>query len=209
MRRRPYSLVLLDEIEKAHREVWNLLLQMLEDGFVTDGLGRRVDFRSTIIVMTSNLGAERVVAGGKTLGFCPDEGAEEERVREAALEELRRTFPPELLNRIDETVVFRRLDGEDMAEIARRMLGQLEERLSAAGVALTAEPEAILALARRGHDPRYGARPLRRLLRDTVETPAADWLLEERLRPGDRVRLTLREGEAVLEAEERAAEEAG
>ena len=125
------------------------------------------------------------------------------------MEELRRTFPPELLNRIDETVVFRRLDGEDMAEIARRMLGQLAERLSAAGVELTAEPEAILALARRGHDPRYGARPLRRLLRDTVETPVADWLLEERLRPGDRVRLTLREGEAVLEAEQRAAEEAG
>ncbi|MDY3281706.1 ATP-dependent Clp protease ATP-binding subunit [Dysosmobacter sp.] len=201
VRRRPYAVVLLDEIEKAHPDVWNLLLQMLEDGFLTDARGRRVDFRNTLIVMTSNVGAERVVAGGGRLGFG---GAGEERdrqVREAAMEELRRTFRPEFLNRVDDIVVFRRLTQEDTAEIARRMLAETARRMAAVGVELQADPAAVEELAREGYDPRYGARPLRRRLRETVEDPAAEQLLDGRLKRGDTARVVAGEQSVRVERE--------
>ena len=205
VRRRPYAVVLLDEIEKAHPDVWNLLLQMLEDGFLTDARGRKVDFRNTIIVMTSNVGAERVVTGGGRLGFGGAGEARDHQVREAAMEELRRTFRPEFLNRVDDIVVFRRLTEEDTAEIARRMLAETARRMAAVGVELKADPAAVAELAREGYDPRYGARPLRRRLREAVEDAAAEQLLDGRLKRGDTARVVAGDRTVRVEREAPAA----
>ena len=188
VRRRPYTLVLFDEIEKAHPDVWNLLLQLLEDGCLTDAQGRRVDFRHTLVVMTGNVGAECFARGA--LGFAG--GAQDTRRR--VLGELRRLFRPELLNRIDETLVFSRLNEAETAEIARRMLRRVAERAAAQGVTLEADEDAVGALARLGFDPANGARPLRRILRTQVEDAVAELLLAGRLRAGDRAAVVWEEG---------------
>ena len=199
VRRKPYSVVLFDEIEKAHEDVWNLLLQILEDGMVTDAQGRRVDFKNTLVVMTSNIGAKSIAAGGTRLGFAPDGSARDEQaqleaVKQAVTAELKRTFRPEFLNRVDETIVFRRLNAADTAQIARRMLAQTAERIAALGVTLTFDDAAVETLAARGFDPLYGARPLRRLIRAEVEDVVAEQLLDGTLGRGDMAALTLKEG---------------
>ena len=194
VRRKPYSVVLFDEIEKAHEDVWNLLLQILEDGVVTDAQGRRVDFRNAVIVMTSNVGAKSIAGRGGTLGFAQEEAGEDKRVREAVMAELRRTFKPEFLNRIDETVVFRRLTEDDIAEIARRMLANTERRIAELGVTLDADEQAVKKLAKTGFDPLYGARPLRRVIQNEVEDAVAEQMLEGRLKTGDHARITVADG---------------
>ena len=198
VRRKPYCVVLFDEIEKAHEDVWNLLLQILEDGVVTDSQGRRADFRNTLVVMTSNVGAQSITASGARLGFAPESAEDGEEqfaaVREAVTAELKRTFRPEFLNRVDETIVFRRLSGEDMALIARRLLDKTAQRMAALGVTLTADDAAVRELAARGLDPAYGARPLRRLIRSEVEDSLAEQLLTGALRRGDTAELTLENG---------------
>ena len=196
VRRRPYSLVLFDEIEKAHGDVWNILLQILEDGCVTDAQGRTVDFKNTVIVMTSNLGAENILSAGNRLGFDGAGSADNEeqafaRTKETVLAELRRTFRPEFLNRIDDIIVFRRLSQGDITEIARRMLRATAERMAAMGITLQADDDAVEELARQGYDPRYGARPLRRCLQEKLEDAVAERLLDGTLRAGDTARLTL------------------
>ena len=196
VRRKPYSVVLFDEIEKAHEDVWNILLQILEDGVVTDAQGRKVDFKNTVIVMTSNVGAKSITNRGGTLGFTHDEGApdaavEDEKVREAVMAELRRTFKPEFLNRIDETVVFRRLTEDDIAEIARRMLKSTEKRVAELGVTLDADEQAVKKLAKTGFDPLYGARPLRRVIQNEVEDAVAERMLEGKLKNGDHATVTV------------------
>ncbi len=195
IRRKPYSVVLFDELEKAHEDVWNLLLQILEDGRITDGQGKTADFRNAVVVMTSNLGAERLVNGGSRLGFDgggPDgEEASFRRSREAVGEELRRTFRPEFLNRVDDIVVFRGLGQRDIAEIARRMLRATAGRMAALGVSLEIGDDAVEELAREGYDPRYGARPLRRRLQEKVEDAVAEQLLSGALRAGDTARLVV------------------
>ena len=204
VRRKPYSVVLFDEMEKAHEDVWNILLQILEDGVVTDAQGRRVDFRNTVIVMTSNIGAKSITSRGGTLGFASrdedaaDGAAENERVREAVMDELRRTFKPEFLNRIDETVVFRRLNEEDIAEIARRMLAVTEKRIAELGVTLDADDLAIRKLAKTGFDPIYGARPLRRVIQNEVEDTVAEQMLEGRLKNGSRARITVEDDKLCI-----------
>ncbi len=189
VRRRPYSVVLFDELEKAHEDVWNILLQILEDGALTDSQGRQADFRNTLVIMTSNVGARSISAGGARLGFAPqgaaDASAQPAAVKEAAMAELRRTFRPEFLNRVDETVVFRRLSERDTAEIAKRLLRQTAQRAASAGVTLTFDDAAADELARRGYDPIYGARPLRRLIRSEVEDALATCLLDGTLASGD------------------------
>lgn len=192
VRRKPYSVVLFDEIEKAHEDVWNILLQILEDGRITDSQGRTVDFKNTIIVMTSNVGAKAITnAGSGKLGFAPDKESEAkeekefEAVRAAVMEELRRTFRPEFLNRIDETIVFRRLTEEDIAEIARRMLKSTARRMEAMGIHLEADDDAIREIAKEGFDPVYGARPLRRCIQSKVEDTVAEQMLEGALKEGD------------------------
>ena len=203
VRRKPYSVVLFDEIEKAHEDVWNILLQILEDGVVTDAQGRKVDFKNTVIVMTSNVGAQSITNRGGTLGFAHDESAqdaaaEDEKVREAVMAELRRTFKPEFLNRIDETVVFRRLTEDDIAEIARRMLSTTEKRIAELGVTLDADELAVKKLAKTGFDPLYGARPLRRVIQSEVEDAVAEQMLEGKLRNGSHAHITVEDDKLCI-----------
>ena len=205
VRRKPYSVVLFDEIEKAHEDVWNILLQILEDGIVTDSQGRRVDFKNTVIVMTSNVGAKNITAADTArLGF--DGGAEEntesrfERIRQAVMAELKRTFRPEFLNRIDETIVFRQLTQEDICAIARRMLDATAVRMADQGIALQAEEDAVAELARDGFDPQYGARPLRRAIQTQVEDAVAEKMLEGTLTAGGTAHVVLRDGKVAIEA---------
>ncbi len=204
VRRRPYCVVLFDEMEKAHRDVCNLLLQILEEGVLTDARGRRVDFRNTVIVMTSNVGDDHFLAGAP-LGFSgstEDSAGDFERIRGSVLEELRRTFRPELLNRIDETMVFRPLDPSAMECIARGFLDETARRAQAQGITLAAEEAAVAQLAKEGFDRRYGARPLRRIIRRQVEDILAQQMLGGTLARGDTARVTLQEGAVAVRKEE-------
>lgn len=195
VRRNPWSVVLLDELEKAHRDVWSILLQVMEEGVLTDAQGRRTDFRNTVLVMTSNLGARHFRAQGR-LGFLPEEGTDRAEVKRAVLAEARRTFAPEFLNRLDGTLVFHPLDGDSLAAITRQLLDQTGERLSALGVSLQVEEEAVRLLAQAGGDRDYGARPLRRAIAAQVEDPAADLLLEGALCSGGTLRVVA-EGDRI------------
>ena len=202
VRRRPYSVVLFDEIEKAHPEVWNLLLQILEDGRLTDSHGRRADFRNTVVVMTSNVGARQITSRGR-LGFAGEDGEQvrQRRISDQVTDELKRTFRPEFLNRIDETVVFRQLGETDLEEIAARLLEETGRRMEALGLTLRVEEGVTARLAREGFDPASGARPLRRRVQRLVEERVAEELLAGRLRRGDGVKVSLRENELAIERE--------
>ena len=213
VRRKPYSVVLFDEIEKAHEDVWNILLQILEDGIVTDSQGRRVDFKNTIIVMTSNVGARNITAADKPLGFDgreteADEKARFDRIKQAVMDELRRTFKPEFLNRIDETIVFRQLTEEDIRRIAQRMLEITGKRMAQQGITLLADDEAVTALAKDGFDPQYGARPLRRAIQNEVEDAVAEQMLEGKLQSGDTAHICLQDGKVTIEKVAAPAQEA-
>lgn len=205
VRRKPYSVVLFDEIEKAHEDVWNILLQILEDGIVTDSQGRRVDFKNTVIVMTSNVGAKNITAAETArLGFSADDGASDDearfaRIREAVMAELRRTFKPEFLNRIDETIVFRQLTEADIVKIAGRMLQVTAKRMADQGITLSLEDEAVAALAKEGFDAQYGARPLRRAIQSQVEDAVAELMLEGTLHSGDTACVNLSNGKITVE----------
>ena len=209
VRRKPYSVVLFDEIEKAHEDVWNVLLQILEDGAVTDSQGRRVDFRSAVIVMTSNVGAKSITAAPMPLGFAAnaqeDGEAHFHAVKEAVTAELRRTFRPEFLNRVDETIVFRPLSEENMAEIARRLLKKTAARMEALGIRFVFDAAAARLLAQRGTDASYGARPLRRLISAEVEDALASLLLEGTLARGDTAVLAAENGTLCVRRREEAA----
>ena len=204
VRRRPWSVVLFDEIEKAHEDVWNLLLQILEDGVLTDAQGRRVDFRNTVLVMTSNVGAKAITSSAAKLGFAQAEDSDGgfARVKETVMAELRATFKPEFLNRIDSTVVFRRLSRADVSGIARRMLKATVQRAAALGVTLTVEDAAVERIADEGFDPLYGARPLRRVIRAEVEDAVAELLLSGTLHAGDAARIAAEDGALRVRREE-------
>ena len=194
VRRHPYSVLLFDELEKAHPDVWSLLLQIMEDGVLTDAHGRRADFRNTILVMTSNVGGERLAAG-TPLGFAG--GAGTGQGLEAALQrELRQVFRPEFLNRLDETVLFHPLGDRELEAIAGKLLAAFGQRLAGSGVIFAPDQEAVSLLARQGKDARYGARPLRRLIRRQVENPAAEMLLRQEISPGGTLALEV-QGEAL------------
>mgnify|MGYP002566983955 CR=1 FL=1 len=198
VRRKPYSVVLFDEIEKAHEDVWNILLQLLDDGRITDSQGRTVDFKNTVIVMTSNIGARSLTAMGSKLGFSaeerdsdPDAEKKFETAREQVMAELRQTFRPEFLNRIDDIIVFRPLTEEDIREVARRMLKTVSTRMETMGIHLDASDEAVAELAKEGFDPKYGARPLRRAIQSKVEDAVAEKMLDGTLKAGDTAKLTV------------------
>lgn len=194
VRRHPYSVLLFDELEKAHPDVWSLLLQIMEDGVLTDAHGRRADFRNTILVMTSNVGGERLAAG-TPLGFAG--GAGTGQGQEAALQrELRQVFRPEFLNRLDETVLFHPLGDRELEAIAGKLLASFGQRLAGSGVTFAPDQEAVSLLARQGKDARYGARPLRRLIRRQAENPAAEMLLRQEISPGGTLALEV-QGEAL------------
>ena len=189
VRRRPYSLVLFDEIEKAHQDIWGILLQIMEDGMLTDAQGRRTDFRNTVVVMTSNVGAARIAGKGGRLGFRPAAAGEirpPDELRAAVLEDLKKVFRPEFLNRLDETIVFRQLSREEIRAIAGRMLRDVAERMERLGVSLRVTDQALDLLSRQGFEPDYGARPLRRTIRAQVEDPVAELLLSGALTRGGR-----------------------
>ena len=206
VRRKPYSVVLFDEIEKAHEDVWNILLQILEDGIVTDSQGRRVDFKNTVIVMTSNVGAKNITAAESKLGFDGKEKDEKEteearfaRIREAVMADLKRTFRPEFLNRIDEIIVFHQLTQDNIVQIARRMLDVTAGRMAQQGITLEADDDAVAELAKDGFDPQYGARPLRRAIQNQVEDAVAEQMLEGNLKSGDTAHVRLKDGKVVIE----------
>ena len=194
VRRRPYSVLLFDELEKAHPQVWGLLLQILEDGVLTDAQGRRTDFRNTVIVMTSNVGG---TTSGTPLGFSAGSdpaGAQAEVLQR----ELRQVFRPEFLGRLDEIISFRPLGQGEMDAITRKYLTSFAQRLAEAGVDFLPSDGAIRLLAQKGLDPRYGARPLRRLIRSQVEIPAAELLLRQDVAPGETLYLEAQDDQLVL-----------
>ncbi|MCI0739460.1 MAG: AAA family ATPase, partial [Gemmataceae bacterium] len=181
-RRRPYSVVLFDEIEKAHHDVFNVLLQILDDGRLTDGKGRTVDFKNTIIIMTSNIGSQRILG---YQGAFDGEGFE--RMKEAVLDEVRRHFRPEFLNRVDEMIVFHTLDEDHLKQIVVIQLKRLGERLAERHITLELTDAAKTHLVRVGYDPSYGARPLKRALQKEVENPLGRLLLEGKVKDGQTV----------------------
>ena len=190
VRRRPYSVVLFDEIEKAHPDVMHMLLQILEEGRITDTLGRRIDFCNTIIIMTSNVGAEQLSRGG-TLGFGGDAAEENRRSDEKLLETARRVFKPEFINRVDDIVVFRRLTRQDLVAIVDLELDKLARRLEERGLALAVSDDVKGFLIDRGYEPEYGARPLRRAVERYIEDPLADELLRGDLNNAGSVKVEL------------------
>ena len=201
VRRKPYCVVLFDELEKAHEDVWSILLQIMEDGVLTDAQGRKADFRNAVVVMTSNVGAKRITARGRGLGFSDRPAGEErpfEQVSAAVMEEVKRVFRPEFLNRVDEIIVFRSLGRTDIAAIARKLLDTVAGRLAEKGISLTVTDGAVDLLAERGFDPDYGARPLRRAIRAHLEDPAARLLLEGTAVPGDSLEFFSENGELFL-----------
>jgi ATP-dependent Clp protease ATP-binding subunit ClpB len=180
VRRRPYSVILFDEIEKAHPDVFNVLLQILDDGRLTDSKGRTVDFKNTVLIMTSNLGSREIQAA---------EG-DEKQVREAVLQELRLHFKPEFLNRIDDVVVFHQLSREQIGQIIEVQLEHLKAMLTDRGVTLVLDPSARELLTREGYDPTYGARPLKRAIQSLIQNPLAVKLLQGEILPGQTVHVS-------------------
>ncbi len=187
VRRRPWSVVLFDEIEKAHEDVWSILLQIMDDGHLSDSTGRRVDFANTVVVMTSNIGAKAITERRLPLGFAAGESAEDSAMREQVQKELRATFKPEFLNRVDEIIVFHRLGKAELLAITRRLLSEEAGRFEALGVELHVPEEAVRLLAERGRAEDAGARPLRRTVRREITDRAAQLLLEGAVHPGDTI----------------------
>jgi ATP-dependent Clp protease ATP-binding subunit ClpB len=193
VRRRPYQVVLFDEIEKAHPDVFNVLLQVLDDGRLTDGQGRTVDFKNTLIIMTSNIGSEYLVN--------QKEGEETSAVREYVMAEVKLKFRPEFLNRIDDIILFHRLKRENMAAIVDIQMVRLQKLLTDRKITLKLDEAARTWLANRGYDPAYGARPLKRVIQKSVQDPLAELLLAGRIKDGDTVKLTVRDGAIAINGE--------
>ena len=197
IRRRPYSVVLLDEIEKAHPDVFNILLQVLDEGHLTDNYGRVIDFKNTVLIMTSNLGARNIAKSG--LGFqAADSRSSYKVMHDTVKDEINRAFNPEFLNRVDDTIVFHPLSREELGQIVHILLGDLEARLAQGEMSLRLTDEAVDFLVERGYDEKYGARPLKRAIRRFLEDPLSEKILMAEFRPGDEVEATLSEdGEAL------------
>lgn len=203
VRRKPYSVVLFDEIEKAHPDVFNILLQILEDGILTDSQGRRVDFRNTVIIMTSNLGARRITEN-KSLGFSTGENNTERdynEIKSDVMGELKRAFRPEFINRIDEIIVFHQLSSEDISKIAVKMLNQLNARLEENKMSAEFSEDVISKIAAEGFDPVYGARPIRRVIQSGVEDMIAEKILEGKIKEGDKFKIVIKDDDFDIETE--------
>ena len=195
IRRKPYSVVLFDEIEKAHPDVFNMLLQILEDGVLTDSQGRQVSFKNAIIIMTSNVGAAKLTDGTQVLGFGSDEGDKNKTIEDLVMPDLKRTFKPEFLNRLDEIIVFTQLEKDDIKEIARRMLVTLTKRLNDMDIDVEFTDSAIDALADAGFDKTYGARPLRRAIQSKIEDRISELILEDKIKPNSKCTVDYKDSE--------------
>ena len=198
IRRRPYSVVLFDEIEKAHPDVFNILLQVLEDGILTDSQGRRVDFKNTVLIMTSNVGASHLTEKAKSLGFAAT-GDDKKNANESVLASLKETFRPEFLNRIDEIIIFNKLTDENIGEIAKIMLSEVKSRISALGIDIDFDDSVVSLVAKEGFDPVYGARPLRRAIVRMVEDTFSSEMLEGKVKKGDKVKAKAEDGKIRFE----------
>jgi len=199
VRRRPYSVILLDEIEKAHPDVFNLLLQVFEDGRLTDSFGRKVDFRNTVVIMTSNVGAELIRKTG-SLGFkAQKDEISYEEMKEKLLEEVKRTFKPEFLNRIDDIIVFRQLSKEDLQRIIDIEIGFVTERLKEHNITLEVAPDAKEFLIEKGFDPVFGARPLKRTIQRFLEDPLASEIISKKFKDGSTVKVSRKNEELIFQ----------
>jgi len=200
VRRNPYSVILFDEIEKAHPDVFNILLQVLDDGHITDSQGRKVDFKNTIIIMTSNAGAQSIVEP-KKLGFAhvDDEKLNYDRMKSGVMEEVKRIFKPEFLNRIDETIVFRSLNKEDMKEIVTLMLKDLTKRCKTQmDITLKVQPSVKEYIVEKAYEPKYGARPLRRKIQSEIEDGLAEAILDGKVKKSDVVTVSMKKGDLTF-----------
>jgi ATP-dependent Clp protease ATP-binding subunit ClpC len=212
VRRRPYSVVLLDEIEKAHPDVFNILLQILDDGRLTDGQGRTVDFKNTVLIMTSNLGSDLITRRAGTLGFSgsaassgtgPQDGAEDQIMRR-----LRESFRPEFLNRIDEIIVFRQLDQTELRQITGLLLEETKRRLHAQNITVDFTTAAVDWVADRGFQPEFGARPMRRVIQRDIDNELSRLLLDGQITPGQQVTVDVRDGQLAFDTSGQPAEAA-
>ena len=205
VRRKSYCVILLDEIEKAHPDVFNILLQIFDDGHLTDAKGRKVDFRNTIVVMTSNIGSD-LIRQDRSIGFASRSGGAQgekeiyDRMKDNVLDEVKRFFRPEFLNRIDATVVFHALSREHMHEIVELMLSEVASNLIEKGIDMDMTDEAKEWLAEKGYDPQFGARPLRRVIQDNVEDGLSDAILNGELNPGDTAVIDITDDEIVVKS---------
>ncbi len=198
IRRKPYSVVLFDEIEKAHPDVFNMLLQILEDGVLTDSQGRKVSFKNAIIIMTSNVGASKITEQKQSLGFG-ESSDENKTIEELVMGDLKKTFKPEFLNRLDEIIVFNQLEEEDIKEIARRMLKTLKKRVADMDIDIEFTDAAVEELAKEGFDKVYGARPLRRAIQSKIEDRLSELILEEKIKPNSKCTVDFKENEFTFE----------
>lgn len=202
VRRKPYSVLLFDEIEKAHPDVFNILLQILDDGRVTDAQGKVVDFKNTVIILTSNVGARRITEKQSTLGFgdiAQGANGDYEKTKELVMKELKNLFKPEFLNRVDDIIVFHKLTAEDTGEIARNMLGGLKRKLADMDIFITITDAAVQAVAEKGYDPAYGARPLRRVIQSDIEDKISEEMLEKHISAGNSYQVDYRDGQFLVE----------
>ena len=199
IRRKPYSVVLFDEVEKAHTDVLNILLQILDDGMLTDAQGRRVDFKNTVIILTSNIGASAITEKAKSLGFTAAATDEKAAMEANVMQALKSAFRPEFLNRLDEIIVFNRLTDADIRKIASLLLAELGERIRGIGVEIEFDPSLVAYVAEKGFDPVYGARPLRRAITSLVEDSFSEAMLEGRIASGDRILAKAVEGKVLFE----------
>ena len=201
VRRNPYSVILFDEIEKAHPDVFNVMLQILDDGHVTDSQGRKVDFKNTIIIMTSNAGAQAIIEP-KKLGFASKEDASKdyEFMKNGVMEEVKRIFKPEFLNRIDETIVFRALTKDDMKEIAALQVKQFVARCKEQmDITVTIPATVKTWIVEKSYEPKYGARPIRRKIQTALEDVMAEDILAGKIKSGDKVKAKIKKDEVVFE----------
>ena len=198
VRRKPYSLVLFDEIEKAHPDVFNILLQVLEDGVLTDADGRSVSFKNTVIIMTSNVGA-REITDKNRMGFEKSGDSDYKTIKQNVTAEIKRLFKPEFINRVDDIVIFKSLGTDQLTEIANGMLGELKKRFETKGISCVFEKE-IAEYITNKCDITYGARPLRRIIQDTVENPAADMILEGKIHAGSEITFVLEDDKIKIKA---------
>jgi ATP-dependent Clp protease ATP-binding subunit ClpC len=201
VRRKPYSIVLFDEIEKAHPDVFNLLLQILDDGVLTDSQGRKVNFKNTIIIMTSNIGARLITEKKTAMGFGGEDSATQDaiQIKNLVTGELKKEFRPEFLNRLDDVIVFLKLSEEDIFKIAENMLKNLGERAKELGITVEFEHSVTKKVAEIGFDPMYGARPLRRAIQSNVEDLLSEKILDSTISKGDEVLIKYIGGEYTLE----------
>jgi ATP-dependent Clp protease ATP-binding subunit ClpC len=200
VRRRPYSVVLLDEVEKAHPEAFNMLLQVMEDGYLSDAKGRRVDFRNTLILMTSNIGA-KLIQGANKMGFAITNEEEAKREQEyesmkaKVMDALKKTFRPEFINRLDGIMVFRSLTKQEIAQIVEIQLRPVRLQMAEQDMKLEMTEAARVAVAELGYDPDFGARPLRRVIQNEIQDPLSEEVLAQRFGPGDTIQVDYREVE--------------